>query len=602
MSKPSPRKSPSSPRSTTPDGSGHRRLVEDRRSSEAYQSHFEHAALFEFSKVINSSLDQKFIASHILLTIMGKILSTKGMVVLAKERAVFVVEAVKGFDSVLIGQTIGIKSVPASLFYVERVDARKYSWVSFFRDSGVKLLLPMFLADKLIGLLGFGESFSKKRLRSVEVTYLRSLANISATAIEKSRTIDEIKQVNRRLDRKIQEMNTLFELGKEFGALLDPEKLIRLLVFSLLGQIGVNRYVICLKKGPDMGVAASRLDGPTPQSELLRTLERIKAPMLVADIGTRAVQDSRDALLAMGLRALVPMTLQGESKGVILLGDKLSREPFTDADLEFLSSLANLAIISLENARLFKEAIEKQKLEDELMIAREIQKGLLPSVLPVLPGIDIGATNISSKQVGGDYYDVIPATNGRYIIAIGDVSGKGTPAALLMANLQATIRALVPLNLSLSELTQRVNDLMCQNTGADRFVTFFWAFIDPQVRTLTYVNAGHNYPYLIRGDGTRERLDKGGMILGIMKTVAPYEEAAVQLRSRDLLVLFTDGVSEAMSKDSVEYGESRLESVLKSNADKSSCEIIECIHQDIQQFARGAPQSDDITMMVVKVI
>ena len=132
-----------------------------------------------------------------------------------------------------------------------------------------------------------------------------------------------------------------------------------------------------------------------------------------------------------------------------MLGEKLSREPFKQADLDLLFSLGNLAIISLENARLFKETLEKQKLEDELMIAREIQKGLLPTMLPSIPGVEIAATNISSKQVGGDYYDVISLQDGRQILAIGDVSGKGSPAALLMANLQATIRALVPLDFRL---------------------------------------------------------------------------------------------------------------------------------------------------------
>ena len=570
-------------------------------SAGSYESHFEHAALFEFSKVINSSLDPHFILSHILLTIMGKILSTKGMVVLGKAKGKFVVEMVKGFPANLTGTELAVKAIPGSMFYVDKVDPAKHPWIKFFRKHEAKILLPMLIADKPIGLLAFGERFSTKKLKAIEETYLRSLANISATAVEKSRTVDEIQQVNRKLDRKIQELNTLFEVGKELGALLDPEKVVRLLVFSLLGQIGINRYLVCLKEGADMKIAASRIDGQAPQSELLIHLATLKAPVRISEMVLKKAVDPREALVGLGLRVVVPMQLQGDTKGIIFLGEKLNKEEFSEADLEYLTSLANIAIIALENARLFKEAIEKQKMEDELLIAREIQKGLLPSIIPVIPRIEVAATNISSKQVGGDYYDVLPVGEHKHILAIGDVSGKGTPAALLMANLQATIRALVPLDLTLGELTGRVNDLMCENTGGNKFVTFFWGFVDHRAMTLTYVNAGHNYPFLFHADGTVDRLEKGGMILGVIRTLAVYEEATISLHSGDLLVLFTDGISEAMSKDSVEYGEERLEALIRAHTDRGAQEITEIIHRDILQHTKGAPQSDDITMMVVRV-
>ncbi len=567
----------------------------------SYESHFEHTALFEFSKVINSSLDPRFIYSHILLTIMGKFLSPKGMALVQKSGKDFSVEMVKGFPSELSGAVVRVNKIPANAFMLDKLLPAAHPWVKFFRKHRVKIVLPMLIADKPIGILAFSKRLSKRKLSSRELTYLRSLANISATAIEKSRTLDEIQQVNRKLDHKVQELNTLFDLGKEYGAMLDAEKVIRLLVFSLLGQVGVNRYVICLKEGNDVRVVASKVDGAVPQAELLRTLYKLKSAALVGNLSTHEVQKARDVLSELKMSVVVPMAIQGENKGIMILGEKISRQPFVEAELEFLTSLANLAVISLENARLFDEAIEKQRLEDELNIAREIQKGLLPNVLPTMQGFDIAAANISSKQVGGDYYDVIPAREGEYVVAIGDVSGKGTPAALLMANIQASIRALVPLHLSLSDLTHRVNDLMCENTGGSKFVTFFWAMINVLTKQITYVNAGHNYPYLIRADGTLRRLDKGGMILGVMKTTIPYEEEGIDLESGDVLVLFTDGVSEAMSRDSVEYGEERLLGVLRKHVNESSQSIINKLHEDIQLHADGAQQSDDITMMVVKV-
>ncbi len=570
-------------------------------SRDSYESHFEHTALFEFSKVINSSSDLKFVLSHILLTIMGKLLSSKGMALLACGKGQFRAEMVKGFSSELGNKKFSIKSVTPTLLFLDRLSPARHPWVKDLRTVGVRFVLPLFVAERPIGILCFGERLSKKKLTEKETTYLRSLANISATAIEKNRSIEEMQVLNRKLDGKVQELNTLFELGKEFSVVLDPDKLIRLLVFSILGQVGVSRYLICLSKGPDMVVVSSRLDGALPQGEFLHGL-KIKNASLVSDLGSKRGMSAVEPLVSLGMNVIVPMQIQGETRGLICLGEKLSREPYSQADLDLLSSLGNLAIISLENARLFKEALEKQKMEDELQIAREIQKGLLPSVLPAIPSFDIAATNISSKQVGGDYYDVITTGDGTYVIAIGDVSGKGTPAALLMANLQATIRALVPLKISLSELTARVNNLMCHNTGADKFITFFWGFLDPVSMAFTYVNAGHNYPFLIRADGSTVRLESGGMILGIVPTMTPYEQDRTAFHAGDVLVLFTDGVSEAMSKTSQEYSEDRLEALIRAQRHLPAQALIDAIHQDILQFTHGAMQSDDITLMVLKAL
>lgn len=571
-------------------------------SASSYESHFEHSALFEFSTVINSSLDLQFILGHILLTIMGKLLSSRGAAILRHEDGTYRCEMVKGIPDGVGHCSLTIRSLPRGLQYIERVNAERHPWVSFFREHGLEILIPLRSSGGLIGVLAFGRRGKAKHLAARETTYLRSLANISATAIDKCHTIAEMKLVNRRLDRKLQELNTLFDLGKEFGSVLDPDKLVRLLVFSLMGQVGVHRYLICLKEASDMKIAASRVDGPLPQPELLAVLTKVKAPVTVGDMIVTGTIDPRPVLSSLELHAVVPMALQGQTRGVVVLGEKLNREPFSAEDFEFLSALGSLAIIALENARLFKEAIEKQRMEDELLIARDIQKGLLPSVLPMIPGMDIAAANYSSKQVGGDYYDVVPLDDDRFIIAIGDVSGKGTPAALLMANIQATIRALVPLHLPLSELTARVNNLMCQNTGGDKFVTFFWGALDHRNHTLRYVNAGHNPPYLLHGDGSMDRLDKGGMILGVMETMIPYEEGEVRLREGDLLVLFTDGVSEAMNPAAQEYGEQRLEGMLSRAGDRDARSLIESIHRDIQAHAAGAAQSDDITMMIVRFL
>ncbi|MEX0602398.1 MAG: PP2C family protein-serine/threonine phosphatase, partial [Bacteroidota bacterium] len=256
----------------------------------------------------------------------------------------------------------------------------------------------------------------------------------------------------------------------------------------------------------------------------------------------------------------------------------------------------------IENARLFQEAIEKQKMEDDLKIAREIQQGLLPRVLPHIEGFDLAATNVSSKQVGGDYYDVVQRDENDYVIAIGDVSGKGTPAALLMANVQAALRAIVPLEPSLSLATARINDLLCLNTGQDKFITFFWGILHWRDRTFRFVNAGHNQPFLIRENGQVKRLEEGGLILGMLATSTPYEEGFITLNKGDALILFTDGVSEAMNAFDEDFTEERLEEILIRARNGSALEILNCVLTEIESYSRGTPQSDDLTLVVLKAL
>jgi sigma-B regulation protein RsbU (phosphoserine phosphatase) len=358
--------------------------------------------------------------------------------------------------------------------------------------------------------------------------------------------------------------------------------------------------MLCLEQGGDMRAVASRVDTPVDPG-LPRQLAKLQVPTKAGDLTRKADAPLKAALENLRLEAVVPLQIQGQTKGILALGERLRGGGYTRVDLEFVASLGHLAMISLENARLFHDAIERQKLEDDLVIAKEIQQGLLPSELPAIPHFDVAAVNISSKQVGGDYYDIIPLRDDTFVLAIGDVSGKGTPASLLMANLQATIRALGPLDHSLADLTQRVNDLISENTSGGRFITFFWGILDCRAMTLTYVNAGHNPPFLFRDGGAVERLDQGGIILGIMKTVRPYQQATVRLAAGDVLVLFTDGVSEAMNHLDEEWGEERLQVLGGKCKHCTAQETLAAIVEAVRAHSSATPQSDDITLLVGKV-
>ncbi len=247
-----------------------------------------------------------------------------------------------------------------------------------------------------------------------------------------------------------------------------------------------------------------------------------------------------------------------------------------------------------------QEAAERGKLEHEMNIARDIQMALLPKTFPSLPGLDMFAFTVPARHVGGDCYDVIDIGEGRLAITIGDVSGKGTPAAILMANVQAAVRALSESNVPAAELITRVNRLVHGYTEDSVFITFFYSVLDTRTGELVYVNAGHNPPCILRADGSRDYLDRGGLVVGIMPD-SEYEEGRATLCAGDDLVLYTDGVTEAANTEDEMFGEERLEQLLIEHRHASAREIEEQVYTSIKDFAAGASQTDDLTMVIVKM-
>lgn len=534
---------------------------------------------------------------------MGKMLVAKGMVLLRKEKNRFDVVAAKGIDEGMFPKYLEIEKPPRGLVNVDKLASPKFAWAKPLVDQNQKLLVPILSDGRIVGLISLGERMSKTRYSAVDTHLIQSLVNLSGSAIAKALIIDQLKEANRSIDRKYQELNTLFDLSKEFNVGLNSQNVIRLLTFALLGQVGASKYIICLRNHTALEVVAARPQMDRSVEIPLEHLCEIHKAEFISDLARqKRFREYATHLLQRGMVAVIPMQMQNQIKGLILVGERLRGGSYAKADLEFISSLGNLATISIENARLFKEAIEKQRMEDELKIAREIQQGLLPEHLPEVEGFEIAAVNIPSKQVGGDYYDALQRSAGEYVIAIGDVSGKGTPAALLMANVQAALRTLVPIESSLPKATAQINDLTSSNTRGSKFITFFWGILDVKSRTLRYVNAGHNPPMLIRTDGSLEKLEVGGLLLGIIKTQTPYQEGSVRFQSGDTLVMYTDGVSEAMDSEGRDFTEERLELALKRHGGLPAEEIIRRVQQELESHTKDTPQSDDITMLVLKAL
>jgi sigma-B regulation protein RsbU (phosphoserine phosphatase) len=313
----------------------------------------------------------------------------------------------------------------------------------------------------------------------------------------------------------------------------------------------------------------------------------------------------RSLLVALNAQVLIPITVESGLAGILSLGPKRSDTRYTRGDLQLLSAVASQTGLALENIRLTEnirdEIARRERLNRELEIAREVQQRLFPQKLPYVQGLDFAGYCRPALGVGGDYYDFIRLDNGCLGIAIGDVSGKGIAAALTMASLQASLRAqLIRPCENLAQMIEIVSRLVYEASSENRYATFFYAQYDPESRTVEYVNAGHNPPILYRqSEGRVKRLENGGTVLGLFERTS-YVQDRLQLDSGDILVGFTDGVSEALNAADEEFGEERLIAAIANANSRSAADLITAILADADAFTRGAPQHDDMTLLVVR--
>ena len=529
-------------------------------------------ALVEFSRIINSSLDLEFILNNVLLTCMGKFLATKGLIALNENNKI-ILRSSKGISGELINK---FPEIEAKTDFKDNVEL-----INFFSECKLSIYERISSSDECLGIVCLGEKLNKSPFSEDDVEFLKTILNISASAIQNSIVINELKKVNRVLDSRIQRLNSLFELSKEFGLFSDSTRVGRLLVYSVIGQFLVSKFAVITFNNGDINILESKY----PEDLLLAAIKQYDFSKVENPVLKESIQKDFSGFASLFVELIVPMQLQGETKGLIFLGKRINNQNYSEADIEFIYSIGSLAIISLENRRLFKEELAKQKMEEELELARGIQKNLLPSVIPTYKNFDISAFNLTSQQVGGDYYDIITLDEDSFCIAIGDVSGKGVPAALLMANLQAFLKTTCKQGMNLADATALINDLISENTSDGKFITFFWAVFEDNKKIMQYVNAGHNHPLLIR-DGKIQKLGIGGIILGVMKTIYPYESETIQLQKDDVIVLFTDGITEAMNIKGEEFSDERLEEIVLSINNKPSDEILDSIKKEVQTLKK----------------
>ncbi len=559
------------------------------------------SSLFEISQILNASLEITHVLNNILLIPMGRLMISRGIVFLRNGK-LYHPRFWKGLPDGIADKEFSEKQLPSEFFVLEkdsRASGNLNPFCEFVSENQLSLAIPLKSKDQLLGLVIYGPKLNRQPFSNDEIDFLTSLVNLSASTVENALHVDEIRKINQQLDERIQQLKTLFDIAQGLSATLDSEKIVKLLTYALMGQMLVYHYAIVIHGNqhlPKMDVKGFVQDSIESLSEELSHLSDIETAALTVDLPHPALKEK---LLKLGAHVFIPMRHQNKMLGFILLGEKISKQKFTAVDLEFLTTLVSQAVISLENARLFKEMLEKQRYEQELQVAKTIQKKLLPREIPQVKGYDLWGVNISSKEVGGDYFDVIPISEHEFALAIGDVSGKSVPAALLMANLQAGLRTIISEAVPLEQIVGKLNRLIYQNTDMDKYITFFVGVLDNKKNRLSYVNAGHNPPILMRKNGEKQLLDVGGIILGMLPEF-PYQLGVVEFDSSDLLVCYTDGVNEALNTEEEEYGEERLENLISSNRHLDSSELSDTIVSELREFSRGVPQFDDITLLITR--
>ncbi|HMI30531.1 MAG TPA: GAF domain-containing SpoIIE family protein phosphatase [Candidatus Limnocylindrales bacterium] len=299
---------------------------------------------------------------------------------------------------------------------------------------------------------------------------------------------------------------------------------------------------------------------------------------------------------------LLPLRHAGQFLGLISLGRKITETRYTAEEMSLLETLANQTSVALKNALLYEENLTKSVLEEELAVARRIQQQFLPRRLPEMGRFGIAAMNVPNKQVGGDYYDIVDIGSGSYLVTIADVAGKGVPAALLASMVQASVRTQAQDGKPVCEMMDRLNRLVFDATPDDRFATCFLARVSASGLSLSFANAGHNYPILLPASGAGRLLDFGGIPLGIHADCA-YAETSTPLGPGDALILYTDGITDARNRLMEDYTEERLFQFAGDlPRDLSARQLLDAISADLSLFTQGAEQADDITLVALKVL
>jgi len=393
------------------------------------------------------------------------------------------------------------------------------------------------------------------------------------------------------------------ELSRDLIAIFDTMRLAVTVGDSLNREMFIERTYFALLQDNDM---TYKLIGETREysieSQVLELLLQKQNPIFVDSI-KRLHREGYliGHLAALNCHLLMPLMDKDKLVGVIGTSAKAGGYGYTYEDITLLTVLANQVVVSLNNARLYSESLEKQRLEEELAVARQIQLNLLPKSVPVHKNYEFAAFNHPSRQVGGDYYDFMTTSDGQICVVVADVSGKGVGAALLVARLQAVLQSEGQRGRPVDTMIAGVNDFLVNSTTADKYVTMFYGEFNCESGDFCFCNAGHNYPFIIRKNDDIEYLQNGGLLLGAFAG-SQYQISRIKINKGDVLVIYTDGLTEAFNENGEEYGEKRLIKTVRDARSKSAQFICGHMIKNIRHYAVDSTETDDMTVVVIKGI
>lgn len=482
---------------------------------------------------------------------------------------------------------------------------------AFCAHFDVHVLFPITLKDRYVGFLAINSHVPLFTDRQIEIATFA--CNFITSLVDNENLVQNLEGYSERMQKMLKEMVTLHEITH---ALESSDNLDTLLEYIMQKSQNVmtaeaaslmltieetNELEFKVVLGPKATkVKPFRLPiGQGIAGWVAENSEAVLIPDAYSDSRFDPSFDKRSGFKTRSMLC-VPMIHKSKVVGIMTLINKLDGSPFNENDQILFTIFASQAALSIENARLLFAAIEKERLDKELQVASEIQNLLIPQKIPESTFLEIAAEYIPCKEVGGDFYDIIKLDKNRFIFVVADVSGKGIPGALVVSNMQATLRAFLEYSDELLPVVSKLNESIIKQTTSDRYITFFIGLYDHQSESLTFINAGHNPPLLVNRSGEIQELKTGGIFIGFMPW--EFESETVPFQKGDTLVMYTDGLVEAMDSNEEEFEMVRLKSTIKENCNVSSNNLKKEINERIHDHIGDIPLSDDFTLLIVRRI